>query len=234
MKHILIITACTIMIGIAGCDAARNLQATLQKGSPVTQSEAGQGIQEALIKGITNGTNIVSQLDGYFKNEAIKVLFPPEARKVEDALRKIGLGSQVDKAVLSMNRGAEEAAKEALPIFTKAIKGLTFQDALAIIRGDQNACTEYLKAKTTADLTAAFKPVIARALDKVSATKYWSDIMGTYNKIPLVDKVNTDLPAYVTDRAINGLFHMIEQEERSIRTDPVARTTELLRRVFGS
>jgi hypothetical protein len=235
MKHITLTSFLIAVLLVTGCNSIKELAdkaGSITKDTPLTQGEAADGIREALIKGITNGTGIVSKVDGYFKNDIIKILFPEDAKKVEDALRKLGLGSQVDKAVLSMNRGAEQAAKDALPIFVNAIKKLTFKDALAIVSGDKNACTEYLKRTTTADLTAAFKPVITKSLDNVSATRYWSDIMRTYNKIPLVDPVSTDLPAYVTDKAISGLFTMIANEELAIRTDPAARTTEILKRVF--
>jgi hypothetical protein len=167
-------------------------------------------------------------------NPEIKIPFPPEAISVETKLRSVGLGKQVDKAVLSINRAAEDAAKEAKPIFVAAIKGMSITDAIQIVTGKENAATEYLKRTTTIELKAKFEPVIRNSLNKVNATRYWSDVMNTYNKIPLVQKMNPDLTAYVTDRAIEGLFVMIAQEEFRIRKDPVARTTDLLKKVFGS
>ncbi len=151
-------------------------------------------------------------------------------RLVESKLRAIGLGSQVDKAILSINRAAEDAAKEAEPIFVSAITGMSISDAIGIVRGEENAATQYLKKTTSAELKTKFQPVIKSSLDKVDATKYWTDLINTYNKIPLVQKMNPDLAAYVTDQAIAGLFVMIAKEELKIRKDPVARTTELLKR----
>jgi len=200
----------------------------------LTTAEVGEGLKEALIKGISTGSDLVSQMDGYFKNPEIKIPFPPEVKKVEDKLRQIGLGGEVDKFVLTLNRGAEDAAKETKPIFIAAIKSMTIQDAWAILRGDDNAATNYLKRTTSAQLKEKFSPVIQNSLDKVSATKYYGDVVGRYNKIPFVEKVNPDLNGYATDRAMEGLFIMIAKEEKNIRQDPLARTTELLKKVFGA
>lgn len=199
-----------------------------------TTGEVADGLKEALVQGISKGSDIVSQLDGYFKNPEIKIPFPPEAQKVEDKLRAIGLGSEVDKFVLTLNRGAEEAAKEAKPIFVAAIKSMTIQDAWNILRGSDDAATQYLKRTTTAQLTEKFKPVIQRALNKVNATKYYGELVSRYNKIPFVEKVNPNLDDYATERAIEGLFVMIAKEEKNIRDNPVARTTDLLKKVFGA
>lgn len=200
---------------------------------PLTTAEVGNGLKEALINGISKGSDVVSQLDGYYKNPQIKIPFPPEVKKVESTLRDIGLGNEVDKFVMTLNRGAEDAAKEVKPIFINAIKSMTIQDAWAILKGEENAATEYLKKTTSAQLKEKFKPVIQTSLDKVSATKYYGDLVNTYNKIPLVTKVNPDLNDYATDKAIEGLFLMIAKEEKNIRQDPLARTTDLLKRVFG-
>jgi hypothetical protein len=201
---------------------------------PLTTAEVGEGLKEALINGISKGSDLVSITDGYFKNPEIKIPFPPDVKKVEDKLRQIGLGDQVDKFVMTLNRGAEDAAKEAKPIFITAIKSMTIQDAWAILRGEENAATEYLKRTTTAQLTEKFKPVIQNSLSKVNATKYYGDLVGTYNKIPFVEKVNPSLDDYATGKAVDGLFIMIAKEEKNIRKDPLARTTELLKKVFGS
>lgn len=198
-----------------------------------TTAEVGAGLKEALINGITNGSNLASQLDGYFKNPKIKIPFPPDVKKVEDKLRQIGLGDQVDKFVLTLNRGAEDAAKEAAPIFVAAIKQMTIQDAWAILKGEDNAATNYLRKTTSSLLYAKFKPVISNSLTKVNATKYYGDIVNTYNKIPLVEKVNPDLEDYATNKAMDGLFLLIADEEKKIRVDPLARTTDLLKKVFG-
>jgi hypothetical protein len=212
-----------------------DINKTLGGGSqPLTTAEVAEGLKEALIKGISTGSDLVSQLDGYFKNPEIKIPFPPEVKKVEDKLRQIGLGGEVDKFVMTLNRGAEDAAREAKPIFITAIRSMTIQDAWSILKGENDAATQYLKRTTSAQLKDKFKPVIQNSLNKVNATKYYSDIVNRYNQIPLVQKVNPSLDDYATDKAIEGLFVMIAKEEKNIRQNPVARTTELLRKVFGA
>ena len=159
---------------------------------------------------------------------------PEEAKKVESTLRKAGLGSLADKAILSMNRAAEDAAGNIAPIFVDAVKQMTLTDGLKILQGGDFAATEYLKANTTAKLTEKMKPVIEASLNKVNATQYWKDLFTAYNKIPLTkSQVNTDLTAYVTERAMSGIFYSIGQEEQKIRKDPAAQVTSLLRKVFG-
>lgn len=224
---------------LTGCSAAQINQALEDAGKalggekPLTTAEVAEGLKEALVKGISTGADLVSVTDGYFKNPQIKIPFPEDVKKVEDALRKIGLGGQVDKFVMTLNRGAEDGAKEAKPIFIAAIKSMTIQDAWAILKGEEDAATQYLKRTTSALLKEKFKPVIQSSLNKVNATKYYGDIVSRYNQIPLVEKVNPDLDDYATDKAIEGLFVMIAKEEKNIRQDPVARTTEILKRVFG-
>lgn len=200
----------------------------------LTSVEVADGLKEALIKGASLGADHVSQTDGYFGNPQIKIPFPPDVKKVEDRLRQIGLGGEVDKFILTLNRGAEDAAREAKPIFVDAIKAMTIEDAWGILRGEEDAATQYLRRTTGTRLAEKFKPVIKASLDKVNATRYYSDIVTTYNRIPLVEKVNPDLDDYATGKAIDGLFIMIAKEEKRIREDPVARTTELLRKVFGA
>jgi hypothetical protein len=153
---------------------------------------------------------------------------------VESKLRAIGMGRQVDEAILSINRAAEDAAVQAKPIFVNAITGMSISDAIGIVRGPDDAATSYLRNSTSPDLRSKFRPEIQKSLDKVQATKYWKDLITTYNKIPLVQKVNPDLAGYVTDKAIQGLFLMIAKEEKKIRKDPVARTSEILKKVFGN
>ncbi|HLO57573.1 MAG TPA: DUF4197 domain-containing protein [Bacteroidales bacterium] len=199
-----------------------------------SEDEAASAIKEALVKGTGESVTIVSVVDGYFKNPEIKIPFPPEATAMESKLRSAGLGNQVDKAVLSINRAAENAAKDAQPIFVSAVKGMSIKDAINIVRGKDNAATEYLKNSTSPALKTQFKPAIQKSLDEVNATKYWTDLINTYNKIPFVQKMNPDLASYVTDRAVEGLFVMIAKEELKIRKDPVARTTDLLKKVFGN
>jgi hypothetical protein len=234
MRHLLWIL--TFVLG--ACTSAQINQALgdLNKslgGGELTTAEVTEGLKEALVKGISTGSDQASQLDGYFKNPQIKIPFPPDVKKVEDKLRQIGLGNEVDKFVMTLNRGAEDAAKEAKPIFINAIKQMTIQDAWGILKGEEDAATEYLKRTTSAQLREKFAPVIANSLNKVNATKYYGDIISTYNKIPLVEKVNPDLNDYATTKAMDGLFLLIAGEEKKIRQDPVARTTELLKKVFG-
>ncbi|MEN9299404.1 MAG: hypothetical protein RLZZ429_1717 [Bacteroidota bacterium] len=193
------------------------------------------GLKEALVTGSTKGSNLLSQTDGFFANAALKILLPPEAQKIERTLRNVGLGKQVDDAILSMNRAAEDACKSAAPIFSNAIKQMSFQDAVGILKGPDTAATSYLKGKTTSPLTEAFRPVIETSLDKVDATKHWNTLITSYNKLPLVkDKINPDLAAYVTERALSGIFYQVAIEEKEIRRNPLARTSEILKKVFGA
>ena len=201
--------------------------------SSLSADEIAMGLKEALQVGTEKGANKLSALDGFFKDAAIKILMPAEAQKAEKTLRNLGLGKQVDNAILSMNRAAEDAAKSAAPIFVNAIKGMSFQDALAILRGGDNAATNYLKDKTTVSLTEAFRPVIEASLKKVDATKHWNTVFTSYNKLS-PDKVNPDLAAYVTEKALVGMFYQVAQEEQKIRKDPMARTSDLLKKVFSN
>jgi hypothetical protein len=197
------------------------------------QHKQQQYCSRALQIGTERSVQKLSVLDGFFANAMIKILMPDEAKKVEQKLRAIGFGNLVDNAILSMNRAAEDAAKSAAPIFINAIKQMTIQDAVGILRGNDFAATDFLKSKTSAALTNAFRPVIDASLQKVNATKYWNTIFTTYNKLSF-NKINTDLSAYVTDRALSGIFYQVGLEEQKIRKDPAARTTELLKQVFGS
>lgn len=197
-----------------------------------SKEEAANALKEAFIQGTGKGVNLLSQLDGYYGNPEIKIPIPEDAKNVEKKLRAVGLGKEVDRAIESLNRAAEDAASEAKDIFVTAIKGLTINDAINIVKGNQDAGTRFLERQTTSDLTSKFSPIIKASLDKVNATKYWGDVMKKYNKIPFVKKVETDLTAYVTQEAINGLFVMIAKEELNIRKNPAARTSELLKKVF--
>ncbi|MBS1488307.1 MAG: DUF4197 domain-containing protein [Bacteroidetes bacterium] len=225
---------------LSACSAAQLSQAVsdanqvLGTTQPLTSADVGNGLKEALTNGISKGADLTSQIDGYFKNPEIKIPFPSDAKKVEDKLRAIGLNDQVDRFVLTLNRGAEDAAREAKPIFIEAIKSMTIDDAWKILKGQSDAATQYLQKTTTAQLKVKFSPVIQNSLNKVNAAKYYSDLVDTYNKIPFVEKVNPDLNAYATDLAIRGLFTMVAKEEKNIRQNPVARTTDLLKRVFSA
>ena len=203
------------------------------KGS-LTEKDAAAGIKEALIKGTEQGVKTVSNLNGYFGNPEIKIPFPPEAKEIESKLRAVGLGDKVDEVVLTINRAAEDAAKEAKPIFVAAIKNMSITDAINIVKGENNAATKYLDKNTSPELNTKFQPPIKSSLDKVEATKHWTEVIDLYNKIPFVKKMNPNLTEYVTKKAIEGLFVMVAKEELKIRKDPVARTTDLLKKVFGN
>ena len=234
-----------ILISLASCAQQKSSTGDILKkagsifgkkeGGGLTSEEVVAGLKEALSVGARNSSDKLSAVDGFFANAAIKVLMPNEAKKVESTLRNVGLGNLVDKAILSMNRAAEEASKSAAPIFVDAIKSMSIQDAFGILRGNDSAATVYLKGKTTVSLTNAFKPVIESALEKTNATKYWKDVFDTYNALPTTfNKVNSDLSGYVTDKALTGLFFQVALEEQKIRKDPAARVTDILKKVFGS
>lgn len=231
---------CLFFILLISITAVTNAQTTrdfiknvLGSKDSLSSNDIATGLKEALDNGITKGTSKLSAVDGFFKDAAIKILLPPEAQKVEKTLRGIGLGKVVDDAVLSMNRAAEDAAKSAAPIFLDAVKQMSFNDALGILRGGDTAATGYLKTKTTASLTQAFKPVIDRSLEKTDATKYWNKVFSSYNKFTY-NKINPDLSSYVTEKALSGIFHEIAEQEKLIRKDPLARTSDMLKKVFAN
>lgn len=201
----------------------------------LTESDAGGAIKEALAKGVAAGIAKLNKTDGFFGNELYKMLLPPDAVKIGNTLRSIGLGSQVDKAILQINRSAEKAVGYAAPIFVSAIKQMTLTDALNLVKGGNTSATDFFKSKTTDSLKTAFLPVIRKSLDSTSATRYYSDIVTSYNKLPTTfNKVNPDLQDYVTTMAVNALFDQIAKEEVAIRANPAARTTDLLKKVFGA
>lgn len=222
---------------LTACD-----QATLQKAletasdlldTPLTQEQIGSGLKEALEVGVSKGSDLLSQKDGYYKS-AYKILLPPEAQKITAKLQNIPGFSKVEDVILEkINRGAEDAAKQAKPIFVDAIKAMSFRDATQILMGDKNAATSYLQTNTNTKLQAAFNPVIVQSLDKFEARKYWSDAVNAYNKIPFVQKANPNLEEYVTNQALTGLFSMVEKKELDIRENVSARSSELLKKVFA-
>lgn len=201
--------------------------------SNLSSNEIANGLKEALNVGANNASQKLSAADGFFRDAAIKILMPPEAQKAEKKLRALGMGKLVDDAILSMNRAAEDASKSAAPVFINAIQQMTIQDAIGILKGGDFAATDYLKSKTTATLTEAFHPVIESSLQKVNATKYWNIVFSTYNKFSF-DKVNPDVSAYVTEKSLSGIFYEMGLEEQKIRKNPVARTTDLLKKVFAN
>ena len=217
------------------CSCAE-LNSAIQSTQPqdkLTESDVVSGLRAALEKGIQTAAADASKENGYFGNTLIKIPFPPDAKNVETKLRKIGMGSEVDKFVLSMNRAAEKASAKSVEVFVGAIRQMTVQDAWGILKGEQDAATQYLRNTTGTQLTNEFEPIVSDALDQVNATKYYTDLVTTYNKIPFITKVNPDLDAYATELAIDGLFTLVAQEEAKIRKDPVARTTDILKKVFG-
>lgn len=219
-------------LGLISCDTLSNLPTGNM--TTITESEAAQGIKQALDKGVNQGVALLNKPDGFFGNEAYKLFLPPEAQKVETTLRQLGMGGLVDRAILQINRSAEDAVGYARPIFVDAIKEMTIADAINIIKGPSDAATQYFKQKTTDKLVAAFTPVIKGSLEKFSATKYYSDVMNTYNNFPTtLRKINPDLTSYVVDKSVSALFDQIAKEEADIRANPVARTTDILKKVFG-
>jgi hypothetical protein len=232
MRKIYLVLVLAASSLFSGCDTAQQILSGMNT-TGLTNYEIVSGLKEALSVGTERSANQLSSTDGFFKNAVIKILLPKEAEKMESTLRGVGLGSLVDKAVLSMNRAAEEAAKEATPIFVNAVKQMTITDALGILKGGDFAATNYFKAKTTEALASSFKPVIDRAMSKVDATKYWTEVTTVYNTFSN-DKINTDLTMFVTEKAIEGMFYQVGLEEQRIRQNPVARTTEILKKVFGS
>jgi hypothetical protein len=201
-------------------------------GSGLSNDDIVNGLKEALRVGTDSSAKKLSKVDGFFGDAAIKILMPDEAKKVESSLRSMGMGSLVDKAILSMNRAAEDAASGVGNIFWNSIKTMSVSDGIGILRGGDFAATDYLKKTTTAELTQKFKPVIEASLTKVDATKYWKEVFSKYNMFAS-KKVETDLTAYVTEKALSGLFYNIGLEEQKIRKDPAAQVTDLLKKVFG-
>lgn len=232
MKRIFILLA-FIAFTFSGCDTAKQILGSVGGAGGLSKAEITQGLKEALRVGTDTTTRKLSLVNGFFGDDIIRILMPPEAQKVERTLRDVGFGKTIDKAVLSMNRAAEDASKFVGQIMWNSIQQMTIQDAIGILRGGDFAATEYLKRTTTQQLTAAFRPVIDRSLNNVQATRYWSDVFSVYNKLSK-NPVNTDLGVYVTEKALSGLFYHIGLQEQQIRRDPVKRVTEILRRVFGS
>ena len=250
MKKLIYISACAILLtsftasaqnwkdirkkakAKAKTDAFKGKTSSLTKGAGLSEEEVGKGLKEALNKGVDKGVTKLHKKDGYFKDPQIKIPLPAEAKKVESKLRSLGQGKKVDAAIESMNRAAEDAAEGAKDIFVAAIKGMTMADAMSILKGDKDAATKYLNKSTRGELTEKFEPVIKVSLDKVGATKHWKTVFSTYNKIPMVSKVNPDLEKYVTNKALDGLFIQVAKEELKIRQDPMARTSDLLKKVF--
>lgn len=228
----LIIPITALCLSLSGCAELQQVAQQFPQ-TVVTNADIAAGLKEALNNGIEKEVTKLTATDGFYKNELVKILLPPELQKVDSGLRKIGLGSLADEGLKLMNRAAEDAVKEASPIFVSAVKSMTFTDAKNILLGSNNAATAYLQNTTSTQLYAKFNPIIKSSFNKVGADKVWKDIITKYNTIPLVTKVNPDLNDYVTNKALNGVFTMIAVEEKDIRNNLAARTSTLLKKVFA-
>jgi hypothetical protein len=222
-----------LAIQFAGCAELQNVVNQVAKSGALSQEQIGNGLRQALDNGIKNQVSKLTSTDGFYKNELVKIMLPEELQAVDKGLRKIGLGNLADEGIKVLNRAAEDAVKTATPIFINAVKEITFTDAKNILLGNQNAATSYLKGKTSDDLYASFTPVIKNSFSKVGADKVWSGLINKYNSIPFVKNVNPDLTTYVTARALEGVFTMIEVEEKGIREKAGLRNTALLQQVFA-
>lgn len=230
MKKILIILT---LILTSGCAEMQQVMNQLPQSQGIGGIDIAGGLKEALNNGISKQVTKLTATDGFYKNEAVKILLPQELRKVDSGLRKLGLSSLADEGLKVLNRAAEDAVKEATPIFVTAIKNMSFTDAKSILLGNESAATTYLQNSSSTALYAKFNPVIKNSFTKVGADKIWRDIITKYNTIPLVNKVNPDLTDYVTTQAMNGVFKMISVEEKNIRTNLNSRTSLLLQKVFA-
>jgi len=204
-----------------------------QINTTISNADIAAGLKEALNNGITKEVSKLTVTDGFYKNELVKILLPDELKKVDKTLRDLGMSSLADEGLKVLNRAAENAVKEATPIFVTAVKNMTFTDARNILLGNDSSATAYLQTTTSAQLYSKFNPVVTSSLNKVGANKVWNQIITKYNAIPLVKKVNPDLNDYVTDQAMKGVFKMVAIEEKDIRNNLAARTSDLLKRVFA-
>ena len=221
----------TVSILLASCTTTRQTTGSSRQGLSV--KETTEGLVEALLVGADNSTDRASSTNGFYKNAAIKILFPPEAIKVREAAISVGLTPLVDKFEMSLNRAAEDASSEAKPILVSAIKKIKFKDVWDILFGGKTAATDYLRLKTEPELLVKFRPIVSQSIGREEVTKHWRPLADAYNSIPFVKKVNPDLEEYVTVKTVDGLFTLIADEERKIRENPIARVSEILRKVFG-
>ncbi len=203
-------------------------------GHGLSNDDIVKGLKEALSTGSNKASESAARIDGFYKNNLIKIPFPKEAAEMRSTLLKIGMKKQVDDFEKQLNRAAEDAAKKAAPIFVSAVTKMTINDGITILRGKDDEATQYLRKTTNTQLTNEFKPVISASLKKVQITKYWKPLITAYNKIPFVKKANPNLDDYVTTKATDGIFTLVAQEETKIRKDPAARVSDILKKVFGS
>lgn len=232
MKKILVLL---IAMQFAGCGELQKVVNNLPNsgGVVLSQEQIGNGLKQALDNGIKNQVSKLTAQNGFYKNDLVKILLPKELQKVDQGLRKIGLGNLADEGIKVLNRAAEDAVKTATPIFVTAVKEMSFNDAKAILLGKQNAATNYLQTTTSENLYSSFYPVIKSSFAKVGADKVWSNLISKYNRIPFVSRVNPDLTEYVTKEALKGVFTMIEVEEKEIREKVGRRNTAVLKQVFA-
>lgn len=221
------------IFSLTSCAELQGVVDSLPQGGVLGNTEIAAGLRQALDFGIDKQVSKLTQTDGFYKNQLVKILLPAELQKVDKGLRDIGLGSLADEGIKALNRAAEDAVKEATPIFVDAVKGITFTDAKNILLGHDDAATQYLTSKTQTALYAKFQPVINSSFAKVGADEIWANLITRYNAIPFTTDVNPDLTDYVTGQALKGVYTMIAVEEKDIRTKVASRTTDLLRRVFG-
>lgn len=238
MKKI-VLTTCIVLAITQACTAQKIGKITIPKtvttATGLSETDIANGLKEALTKGAKMAADSLTKTDGYYKNPLVKIPFPQDLAKMESTLRNIGLGSEIDKFVLSMNRSAENAAKESVPIFTNAITNMSFTDAKSILQGSDTAATSYLRKSTYQSLYTVFTPHIKKALDNNLVASQWANLTTTYNKLPTTrTKVNTDIVAFTTNKALKGLFVKVAEEEGKIRNDASARTSDLLKKVFGA
>lgn len=230
--------ALSVVLAVSAVSYAGFLDQLFKKVAPLATGELDtdtiiSGLKEALSVGTDNAVRQVSQVDGYFGNEAIRILMPEKIRNVADMLSKVGFQEEVDNFVMSMNRAAEKAAPEAAGLFMDSIKQMSIEDAKKILNGGDTAATDYFREKTGKQLGERFRPRISESMDSVGVARYYKDMMDKYRQLPFVKDVAFDLDGYVTDKSVDGLFHMVAQEEKKIRTDPAARVTDLLKKVFA-
>ncbi|MFV8442747.1 DUF4197 domain-containing protein [Flavobacterium sp. LB2P44] len=230
MKKILIFA---VAISLSSCAEMQQVLNQFPQTQGIGGVDIAGGLKEALNNGISKQVTKLTATDGFFRNEAVKILLPEELRKVDAGLRRIGLSSLADEGLKVLNRAAEDAVKEATPIFVDAVRNMTFMDAKSILMGNESSATNYLQNSTSTALYGKFNPVIKNSFTKVGADKVWTNIITKYNSIPLVNKVNPDLTDYVTNQALNGVFKMVAVEEKNIRTNFSARTSVLLQKVFA-
>ncbi|CAM3485424.1 DUF4197 domain-containing protein [Flavobacterium longum] len=230
MKKLLPITILFILSGCAELQQAVN---QLPQAGGLSNAEIASGLKEALNNGISKQVSKLTLKDGFYKNEMVKILLPDELKKVDKTLRDVGLSSLADEGLKVLNRAAEDAVKEATPIFVDAVRNMTFNDAKNILLGADNSATVYLQNSTSSQLYAKFNPVVKKSLGKVGADQVWANIITKYNSLPLTQDVNPDLNDYVTNKAMDGVFKMVAVEEKNIRKDVTARTSELLKKVFA-